>query len=342
MNDERRTSFRAPIAAALSAAFALTAATAAGAAPAPQTALPALALVPPRVGGSVSFHYDANESSAQGASQTHAVVTLTRVVNDRVAITVTPDDGSPSATVARIENGALRLDAGARASRAESPRSDAPRGDDAQIPMDRPIGGLPGGTAPTGPGQGGYGQGGYGQGRSGQGGYGQGGYGQGSGAYGQRFGAAAERRAVPSSIAVIAALVAGRSGAGSAARSWSFATVAAGANGSVPMTAHVESLRDGVASVVADGSGQVELASAETAVPQQLSQNGGYGGRRRGGQGGYGGQDQGGYGRTGQGGNVGPGQGGYGQGGGYAPQRTMTPATAAFHVESTFRGGRLT
>ena len=97
------------IAAGAVTAFAL----ACGAAPAAPEPLapPAFAVVPAHVGTSVSFHYDANESSARGAASVHAVVTLTRVVNDRVAVTVTPDDAAPAVAVARVQgNGELRFD----------------------------------------------------------------------------------------------------------------------------------------------------------------------------------------------------------------------------------------
>jgi hypothetical protein len=329
-------------AAAVFGALALAAGTAAQAAPAPapQAGLPALALVPAHVGGSISFHYDANESSPGGPGATHAVVTLTRVVNDRVTITLTPDEGSPTAAVARIENGGgLRLESGSRFARGEAAANGGPRTNDGDIPLDRPIGGLPGQAGST---PGGYG-----------------GRGQSTGGYGQRgqsagtFDRSAQRSAVPSGIVVVAALVAGRSQAPASARGWSFSTPAG--NAFVAMTARVESLRSGVASVVADGSGEIQVASGEVAVPQPQQSPaggyGGYGGRRRGGNGGYGGNGQGGYGGNGQGGyggNGGNGQGGYGGNGGYGngnggyvPQSTV-PATVAYHVESTFRGGRLT
>jgi hypothetical protein len=344
--------------AAACGALALAAGTAAQAAPPPptQAGLPALALVPAHVGGSISFHYDANESAPGGPGATHAVVTLTRVVNDRVAITLTPDEGPPAAAVARIENGgALRLESGSRFARGEAAANDGPR-TDGDVPLDRPIGGLPGqtGSAPGGYGGSGQSTGGYGGRGQGTGGYG--GRGQGTGGYGQRgqsagtFDRPAQRSAVPNGIVVVAALVAGRSQAPASARGWSFSTPAG--NAFVPMTARVESLRSGVASVVADGSGEIQVASGEVAIPQPQQSPaggyGGYGGRRRGGngQGGYGGTGQGGYGGTGQGGYGGTGQGGYGgngQGGygGYDPQSSTVPATVEYHVESTFRGGRL-
>jgi hypothetical protein len=306
------------------------AASAAPAPPAPEPALPALTLLPQRVGASVSFHYDANATAPAANGPAHAVVTLTRVVNDRVAITVTPDDGAPSAVLGRIENGTFRIDAAA----ARSGRADVARADGAGVPSDGPIGGLPGGTnggaGPRGDGgygqrgQGGYGQGPSGQGPSGQGGYGQGGYGQGGG-YASR---AEARPTVPGAIAVVAALVAGRAGAG-ASRSWAF-TAAAGAGGGVPMTARVESVRGGVASISAEGSGEAQVPSEQpltVAAPPQGGE-GGYGGRRGGG--GYGG------GRGGYGGQP----GGYGGQGAAQPRATVT-ATVAYHVESAFRGGRL-
>jgi hypothetical protein len=320
MDHHRPVNARIRVAAVFSA-LALAAGTAAQAAPAPatQAGLPALALVPAHVGGSISFHYDANES-APGGPATHAVVTLTRVVNDRVAITQTPDEGSPTAAVARIENGGgLRLESGSRFARGEAAANGGPRTNDGDVPLDRPIGGLPGqtGSAPGGYG-GGQGTGGYGQRGQGTGGYGQRGQSAGT------FDRPAQRSAVPNGILVVAALVAGRSQAPASARGWSFSTPAA--NAFVPMTARVESLRSGVASVVADGSGEIQVASGEVAVPQpQQSPAGGYGG--------YGGRRRGGNGQRSYGGN--------GGNGGYIPQSTV-PATVAYHVESTFRGGRLT
>jgi len=78
------------------------------AAPSP---LPPFTVLPARVGTSVSFHYDANESSPRGATATHAVVTLTRVVGDRVVVTVAPDDGPPFAIAGRVQgDGELRFD----------------------------------------------------------------------------------------------------------------------------------------------------------------------------------------------------------------------------------------
>jgi hypothetical protein len=304
--------------AAFATVLAVSVASAAAAAPAaaPQAALPAFSLLPAHVGGSVSFHYDANESSPRGQSSTHAVITLTRVVNDRVAITVTPDDGAPVAVLGRIENGGgLRIEGGSRFAGSSPARAGGAPSADGDIPLDRPIGGLPG---QTGSGQGGYGGRGQGQGTDGA---------ARAGATFER--GSAQRAAVPSSITVIAALVAGRPQAGSAAHGWSFSAPAGASEGFVPLTARVESVRGGVASVVADGSGEVQVtandapAAAQSRAASQNGGYGGYGGRRRGGASG-----QGGY-------------GGYGNGGVYAQQATVS-ATVAYHVESAFRGGRLT
>ncbi len=345
--DQERLNARTALA-AVAGAFALIAGTAAGAAPAPapQAALPALSLLPARVGGSVSFHYDANDSSPAGQSAVHAVVTLTRVVSDRVAITVTPDDGAPSAVLGRIENsGGLRLESGSRFAGAVPVRAGGGQGADGDIPLDRPIGGIPG--------QSGAPQGGYGGRSQGQGQYGGG---QGAGTFER---GSVRRSTVPSSILVVAALVAGRSQAGTGTRGWSFTAPAGATEAFVPLTARVESVRGGIASIVAEGSGEVQVASNDVpgaAQPRAPSQNGGYGGyggRRRGGssgQGGYGGPGNGGNGNGGPGnggngnggyGNGNGGTGGYGSGGAYA-QQTTVPATVAYHVESTFRSGRLT
>ena len=64
---------------------------------APPLAAATPSLIPSHVGASVSFHYDAIESGPRGAGGTHAVVTLTRIVNDRVAVTISPDEGQAGA-----------------------------------------------------------------------------------------------------------------------------------------------------------------------------------------------------------------------------------------------------
>ena len=290
---------------------------------------PSPSLVPARVGASVSFHYDAIENGPNGAGGTHAVVTLTRIVNDRLAITIGPDEGQAVAVTARVQSdGSYRID------RTDARRAPATFGDgrtgDPNLPMDGPIGGLPGGAGGAGQGQ--YPGQGQGQGR---GQYGQAQYGGGS---------AAARVEIPAGVRVTSALVAARTSASMG--SWPF-TVALGASEpGVAMIAKLEKAAGGEVTVVADGTGEIRFAPATSAATQRTSPQtgtGGYG-RRRGGQGqeipGQGGSGQGGYGQGGAGQGA-PGQGGYGQGG-YAPQAPQAvPATATVHVESTFRGGRL-
>ena len=310
--------------------------------PAPAPAAPS-SLIPARVGASASYHYDANETGPQGTTSTRAVVTLTRVVNDRVTVTVTPDDAAPAASVVRIAaDGSLAIEGGAdRVARA------AANAGGSDIPLDRPLGGLPGDT------------------RGGQAGgaapsNGGGGYGANAGAasYGTGGAVRPARPALPESVRVMVALVAARGAAGANAKAWPF-TAGVGSSGAVPMTAHLGEPHGGELTVVADGSGETRLPSSDARVPEERrrdrprrrgrsarrcrraarrrrllpqrrpewhrpgrrSGGGVYGGgRRRGGQGGQGGGAQG--------------------AGGYAQQQGA-PATVTLHVESTFRNGRL-
>lgn len=253
------------------------------------------------------------------------MVTLTRIVNDRLAVTISPDEGQPTAAVARVQSdGSLRVDrADARRSPAASGNE---RGGDPNLPMDGPIGGLPGGA-------------GGGQGQD-----------QGRGQYGQaaQYGGArvAARVEIPAALRILSALVAARS---SASGSWPFAVALGSGEPGVAMIAKLEKTVGSEATVVADGTGEIRIATAATQGSSPQSGAGGYGRGRRGGQGqGIPGQGQGipgqGQGIPGQGGSGrgGPGQGGYGQGGNTAPQAPQTvPATATLHVESTFRGGRV-
>jgi hypothetical protein len=285
---------------------------------APKPALPSPSLIPPRVGGSVSFHYDANENGPSSAGGTHAVVTLTRIVNDRLAVTISPDEGQAGVVVARVQSdGSFRVD------RAESRRPQATygadRAGDPNLPMDGPIGGLPGGAGSAGRGQGQYP--GQGQGPS-RGQYGQARYGGGP---------AAPRMEIPAAVRVLSALVAARSSASMG--SWPFAVALGSGDPGVAMIAKLEKTAGSEATVVADGSGEIRIAAAPTVATQPSYPQTGTGGYGRGPRGG---QGQGGYGQGGYG------QGGYGQGGYGAPQAPQTvPATATLHVESTFRGGRV-
>ncbi len=133
-------------AAAMSAALTVSAAGVATAALAPP---PIPSLVPAHVGSSVSYHYDAVETGARGMTSTRAVVTLTRVVNDRVTVTVTPDEGPATAVVARLgRDGTLRADpAGARTPGGPGGEGAGRTGggaDATDIPLDRPLGRTPG------------------------------------------------------------------------------------------------------------------------------------------------------------------------------------------------------
>jgi uncharacterized membrane protein YgcG len=287
-------------AAAMSAALTVAAGGIASTALAPP---PAPSLVPARVGGSVSYHYDAIETGPRGTTTTRAVLTLTRVVNDRVTITVTPDEGPATAVVARLgRDGALQADA-----------TNAPSSD---IPMDRPLGGLPGDARGFVP-------------------------------------ARAARVAIPDSVRVLGALLASRPATGTNARTWPFATVVQSSESSVAMTARAGDSHGTETTLIADGSGEVQIAAARDSAAAQPRSDGGT--RSGGGQGG-GGQRGGvlfpGGGQGGQGGGVyGSGRGRRGgQGGGQSPggqtsgandQQRLVPATVSLHVESTFRAGRL-
>lgn len=312
----------------MSAALTLSAAGAATAAIAVAPAPPS-SLVPPRVGGSVSYHYDAVETGPRGTTNTRAVLTLTRVVNDRVTITVTPDDGPATAVVARIgRDGVLQADAGDVRARGYA------GGEASDIPLDRPLGGIPGDS--RGPSDS----------RS------PSGYG-GGGGYGSGYGAAREARAeIPESVRVLAALVGSRTAAGANARSWPFAAAFA-SQGSVAMTARAGESHGTETTVVADGSGDVQIAAARDTTATRTDGGAGDNGGRRGGDnggqrgaggiffpgGGQGGVYGGGRGR--RGGQTAGGQYPGGSGSGASAQQRTVPASVALHVESTFRGGRL-
>jgi hypothetical protein len=293
---------------------------------APKPALPSPSLIPLRVGASVSFHYDANENGPSGAGGTHAVVTLTRIVNDRLAITISPDEGQASAVIARVQSdGSFRFDG--TDSRRPQATYGAERAGDPNLPMDGPIGGLPGGAGAAGQGRGQYPSQGQGPSR------------------------VASRVEIPAGVRVLSALVAARSSASMG--SWPFSVTLGSGDPGVAMIAKLEKTAGSEATVVADGTGEIRIAAAATAATQPSypqTGTGGYGRGRRGGQGqgipGQGGSGQSGSGRSGSGqggsGQGAPGQGGYGQGGYAAPQAPQTvPATATLHIESTFRGGRL-
>lgn len=338
-------------------------------------------LIPARVGASVSFHYDANERGPRGTTATHAVITLTRVVNDRVAVTVTPDDGAPTALVARVSrDGMLEPDLSART----AARSDA---DASGVPLDRPIGGLPGGdsrggssTGSAGPGMPGGGSGTGGAGGAGGdgsgGGYGGsgGGYGGSGGGYGGSDGGYGRQRAgfgrgsaaeIPESLRVVAALVAARASGAAGAKNWTFAApVGSAGSPGIAMTGRLGEVRGGDTTVVADGSGDAGMAGSPNPSGSNTGSSTGRGSGRSGG-----GRRSGGAGNgTGGGGGIGgiffPGGGGGAGGGnpgGGAPgsgrgprgadggaqspdggaQRRMVSATVALHVESVFRNGRL-
>jgi hypothetical protein len=266
---------------------------AAAVAPPPQAPSPATSLIPAHVGGSVSYHYDAVETGPRGTTNTRAVLTLTRVVNDRVTITVTPDEGPATAVVARLgRDGALRADSGADAS---------------DIPLDRPLGGF----TPV----------------------------------------REARAAIPQSVRVLAALLASRPATGTSARTWPFAAAVGPSESSVAMTARAAEAHGTETTVVADGTGEVQIAAVrDGTATQPRSDDGTRGGGQRGGgvffpgggQGGQGGVYGSGRGRRGgQGGGQGGGQSPGGQNTGSADQPRTVPATVNLHVESTFRGGRL-
>ena len=188
-------------------------------------------LVPARVGSSVSFHYDAIETGPRGTTTTRAVLTLTRVVNDRVTSTVTPDEGGATAVVARLgRDGALRDDA----SDARSSTRPAGSGADASdIPLDRPLGGLPG-DAP-GP---------------------------------SRYSVAGFttnleiRPEIPQSVRVLTALIASRPAPGTNARAWPFAANFQSSESAVAMTGRAGESHGAETSLAADGTGEVQVAAA--------------------------------------------------------------------------------
>jgi len=258
----------------------------------PPAPSPATSLIPAHVGGSVSYHYDAIETGPRGTTNTRAVLTLTRVVNDRVTITVTPDEGPATAVVARVgRDGALRADS-----------TDAPSSD---IPLDRPLGA---GFAP----------------------------------------AREAHTAIPESVRVLAALLASRPATSTNARTWPFAAIVQSSESSVAMTARAGESHGTETTVIADGSGEVQVAASRdsAATPQPRNDGGQRGGGvffPGGGQGGQGGQGGGVYGsgRGRRGGQGGGGQSPGGQSSATADQQRTVPATVNLHVESTFRGGRL-
>ena len=200
-----------------------------GIAPAALQPPSAPSLIPARVGSSVSYHYDAIEAGPRGTTATRAVLTITRVVNDRVTITITPDDGRAAAVAARFgRDGALRPDY-ADGRSAPGPAGGSPAASD--IPLDRPLGGLPGDApAPS------------------------------------RYSVAGFTRNVeirtpiPESVRVLAALLASRPAAATNARTWPFAAAVESSESSVPMTARAGESRGSETSVVADGSGEVLIA----------------------------------------------------------------------------------
>ena len=271
---------------------------------------PTPSLVPARVGGSVSYHYDAIETGPRGTTTTRAVFTLTRVVNDRVTITVTPDEGPATAVVARFgKDGALRADS---VDARSSVRPAGGAADASDIPLDRPLGGLPGDAREP-----------------------------------SRYSVAGfttnleVRPEIPQSVRVISALLATRPATVTSARTWPFAATVQSSESSVAMTGRMGDARGTETTVIADGSGDVPIAAARGGA-------GGTGGGQRGGGvffpgGGQGGQGGGVYG-SGRGRRGGQGGGGQSPGGQnpapVAQQRTV-PATVNLHVESTFRAGRL-
>ena len=268
---------------------------------------PMPSLIPARVGGSASYHYDAIETGPRGTTTTRAVLTITRVVNDRVTITVTPDEGPATAVAARLRrDGALRPDFANARNSAGPGGGVAPAPD---IPLDRPLGGLPG-DAP-------------GASRDSVAGF------------TTNF---EIRTPIRESVSVLAALLASRPAAATNARMWPFAASVQSSESGVPMTARAGETRGTETTFVADGSGEVLIAAARGG-----SQRGGGVFLPGAGQGGAGGQGQGG-GVYGSGRGRRGGQGGQNPGGqtsGSADQQRAVPATVGLHVESTFRGGRL-
>lgn len=225
---------------ALLVALAFAGLPAAAAVPAPKVIPPraTASVIPVRVGMSLAYRYELEQSGPRGTITTRASVALTRVASDRVTVTLTPETGEPTALAGRIAtDGTLHLDAPADAR--------GPDAGTADLPQDTPLGGLPddprGGQAGTGGGYGGR-------------------YGSGAG------GAGGRARQTPAWTA-LAALLAFRVTGGTPTPSWTFsAPVGPAASGSIPLlalTAHASTAQNGlVETVVADGRGDVQLAAA--------------------------------------------------------------------------------
>ena len=332
---------RAGLTAAIAAA-ALAGTPASAAVPTPKVIPPrtAASVIPARVGASLAYRYDLDQSGPRGTTM-HASVALTRVASDRVTVTLTPDAGEPVAVVGRVAtDGTLHLD---------PPGADGGVGaSDSDLPQDTPLGGLtddPRGASPSQAGAGG-------------------------GRYGGAGGTASGRGALQGpSWSALASLLAFRATGGTTAPTWTFsAPVGPAGTGAVPLlalTARATTANNGsLETVVAEGRGDVQLA-AGTGSSGTFGGRGSGGTRRRGGGypgGGYpGGGSSGGGSPTGggspdggspNGGSAGGGQGGYpsrrggqdgqypGGGSGGVAGRTV-PATVALHVESVFRDGRL-
>jgi hypothetical protein len=335
------------------------------------------AFVPAHTGESQAYRYEVDETGGpRGAVKVRQSITLAREANDRLKITVAPDDGTPTTMYAIIAaDGSLSPAPVPLATRAPyatrvnapapAPGASAVPTVDPSLPMDRPILALPGGgqtTRTRGGAQGSGYPGGSTPGGGQQGGTYPGG-GQAGGTYpggGQAGGQSFPRVTQPSlprNVQIVGSLIAAARGAqapttngfafsavvGEAPRSFSAynpsQTVAPSPAPApaVPMTAKLTALKAGDTQIVADGNGSVVLGLGA------LGDGASTGGQQR----------RGGGGRGGQGGGIGgiliPGGGaggsGRGQGGaGRRPQAggaTSTPATMNLHVESTFHNGVL-
>ncbi len=295
-------------------AVALAGAPASAAAPAPKVIPPRVSasVIPARVGSSLAYRFDFEQTGPRGTATTHAAVALTRVASDRVVVTLIPEAGEPTALTGRVAtDGTLHLDA---------PGAERAPAGDADLPQDTPLGGLPGNGSSAGT--------------------------AGGSRYGEAAGGAGGRRAAQApELSALAALLAFRATGGTAVPTWNFsAPVGPAVSGAVPLlplTARATTAGNGsLETITADGHGDVQLAAAGPAAsPAPYGSRGSGGTRRRGG------------GFPGGGGGGFPGGGGQGRypsrEGGQAPAGSGTaggqtvPATVALRVEATFRDGRL-
>jgi hypothetical protein len=321
-----------------------------------------LAFVPPHAGESQAYRYEVDETGGpRGAIKVRQSMTFAREANDRLKITVTPDDGTATTVYAIIAaDGSLSPAPAPLATRAPyaarvnppAPGASAVPTTDPSLPLNRPILALPAGGATTrtrDSAQGGYPGGGQ------QGGA----YPRGGQAGGQSF-PRITQPSLPRNVQIVGSLVAAaRAAQQPASNGFAFSAIVGEAPRSfstydpsqtvapspapapaVPMTAKLTALKAGDTQIVADGNGSVVLGlgglgdGAAAGGQQRRSGGGGRAGGQGGGIGGI---------LMPGGGTGGGGRGGQGGGGrrAQAGGATSTPATMNLHVESTFHNGTL-